>query len=99
MTVYPKLQYISQGITAADQYRNIVKVLEEGCTWVQLRWKGVAMTEFKELIQKVSGLKQYYTFTFILNDHAELATLQGIDGVHLGLEDMPVASARCLSKR
>ena len=96
MTHYPKLQYISQGITAADQYRNITKVLREGCTWVQLRWKGTAIPDLKALARQVLLLKQEYAFTFILNDHTALAQELHVDGVHLGLQDMPVTEARAM---
>lgn len=96
MTDYPKLQYISQGKTAADQYSNITKVLREGCTWVQLRWKNAAIPDLKALAQQVLLLKQEYTFTFILNDHTALAQELDVDGVHLGLQDMPVTEARAL---
>lgn len=96
MTDYPKLQYVSQGATASDQYRNIVKVLKEGCTWIQLRWKDAAIKDLKALAQQVLALKREYTFTFILNDHALLALDLDLDGVHLGLEDMPIAEARLM---
>ncbi|MNS35499.1 Thiamine-phosphate synthase [compost metagenome] len=96
MIDYPKLQYISQGTTAADQYRNITKVLKEGCSWIQLRWKGAPIKDLKVLVQQVLALKQEYTFTFILNDHTRLALDLDLDGVHLGLEDMSVAEARIM---
>lgn len=96
MIDYPKLQYISQGTTANDQYRNIVKVLNEGCTWIQLRWKGAPIKDLKAFAQQVLKLKQEYAYTFILNDHTQLALDLDLDGVHLGLEDMPVAEARLM---
>lgn len=96
MTNYPKLQYISQGITAADQYRNIKKVLSEGCAWVQLRWKGASLKDLKALAIQVLLLKQDYAFTFILNDHTALVQELDLDGVHLGLDDMPVTEARIM---
>jgi len=96
MTDYPKLQYISRGTTAADQYRNIPRVLKEGGSWIQLRWKGAPIKDLNALAQEVLALKQEYTFTFILNDHTQLALDQDLDGVHLGLEDMPVAEARIM---
>ncbi|MNY15105.1 Thiamine-phosphate synthase [compost metagenome] len=42
------------------------------------------------------ALKQEYACTFILNDHTQLALDLDLDGVHLGLEDMPVAEARLM---
>ena len=37
--MFSKLQYISQGETAAMQLKNINEALDAGCSWVQLRLK------------------------------------------------------------
>lgn len=93
---YPKLQYISQGATADLQYRNIMQVLEQGCSWIQLRWKEAPEADLRVLAEAIKKLQAQQPFTFILNDHVALVEELDLDGVHLGLQDMPVVSARKL---
>lgn len=39
-------------------------------------------------------LKKKYDFTFIMNDHVDIALEVGADGVHVGADDMPVDQVR-----
>ena len=41
-----RLQYISQGLTQAEQKNNILKALDAGATWIQIRWKQAGEAEF-----------------------------------------------------
>jgi thiamine-phosphate pyrophosphorylase len=92
--MYSKLQYISQGETVKDQFNNISEALDAGCSWVQLRFKKASEDDLLLLSEKVKKLCADYNATFIINDHAEIAKQTNADGVHLGLDDMPVAQAR-----
>lgn len=89
-----KLQYISQGLTAADQLRNIQQALDAGCEWVQLRFKNAANDALLPLAEKVKKTCLSYKALFIMNDQPLVAKTVDADGVHLGLQDMPVAEAR-----
>lgn len=88
------LQYISQGHNATQQLEAIGSALDAGCTWIQLRFKNANETEFGELAEQVKKQCQVYKATFIVNDQVVIARQTEADGVHLGLDDMPVAKAR-----
>jgi thiamine-phosphate pyrophosphorylase len=92
--MYPKLQYISQGHSAAEHLKNVNEALDAGCTWIQLRIKNGIPLEIEEAATKVRELCDKYKATFILNDHVAIAKKCKADGVHLGLDDMPVETAR-----
>ena len=92
--MFSKLQYISQGTTAAAQLKNINEALDAGCEWIQLRFKNADEQEIKMLGQEVKKICSSYKATFIINDHPHIEKEIEADGVHLGLQDMPVTDAR-----
>lgn len=63
-----------------------------GADIVQLREKTLARGELLELARRLRGLMK--DALFIVNDHVDIALLSGADGVHLGQDDLSVASAR-----
>lgn len=92
--MYSRIQYISQGKTVEEQLFNIQQALDAGCTWIQLRYKNGQEQELKQLAQQVKEWCQHHRATFIVNDHVQLAKEVDADGVHLGLQDMSVITAR-----
>jgi len=92
--MFSKLQYVSQGNTAAEQLQNIQEALDAGCTWIQLRFKNARNEAVIAVAEKVKELCGAYKAVFIVNDHPSIAKEVDADGVHLGLQDMPVAEAR-----
>jgi len=92
--MFNKLHYISQGETTQEQLNNIHEALDNGCDWVQLRFKKASTLELFTLAEAVKFLCEEYLATFIINDHVHLAQQLVADGVHLGLQDMSVAQAR-----
>lgn len=91
-----KLQYISQGATAQEQLQNIREALNAGCKWIQLRFKQANDEELTSVAIKVKELCATNEAIFIINDHPHIAHAVDADGVHLGLQDTPVAAARAL---
>ena len=89
-----KLQYISQGLTKHEQLDNIKSVLDGGGEWIQLRFKNADEKLLKETADEVMKMKAQYKFTFVVNDFPFVAKSVDADGVHLGLEDMQLLSAR-----
>lgn len=90
-----RVHYISQGKSHAEQLSNIKRVLDSGTTWLQLRWKEAPNAiALEALAREVKDLCTQYNATYIINDHATLAGRIAADGVHLGLNDQTVASAR-----
>ena len=92
--MFSKLQYISQGETAAAQLKNINEALDAGCSWVQLRFKNAAEYELKTTAEAVKKVCDTYSATFIVNDHPQIAKEVDADGVHLGLTDMKISEAK-----
>lgn len=92
--MYSKIQYISQGTSAAEQLDNIHQALDSGCTWIQLRFKNAGEKELADLAHRVKKDCAGYDATFILNDQVQLAKEVEADGVHLGLTDMSIIQAR-----
>lgn len=94
--MFSKLQYISQGNTVEEQLCNIHQALDQGCDWVQLRFKNGNSVELLTLAEAVKTLCEEYLATFIINDKVDLALQVNADGVHLGLKDMKIKDARNL---
>jgi thiamine-phosphate pyrophosphorylase len=89
-----RLQYISQGNTKQEQENNIRKILDHGVKWVQVRWKNAAEKELIELCETSKLLCSEYDAVCIINDHVQIAKEIDADGVHLGLKDMSVETAK-----
>lgn len=89
-----KLQYISQGRTAPEQILNILAALDNGATWIQLRWKEGNYKQKQQLAGSVLKMCRAYKATCIINDHIDLAKTMDADGVHLGLSDESITKAR-----
>lgn len=94
--MFNKLQYISQGNTIQEQLYNIHKALDNGCDWIQMRFKNQNAIEVLTLAEAAKILCQEYLATFIINDNVHLAQQLDADGVHLGLSDMNIEEARTL---
>jgi len=91
-----KLQYISQGNTVEEQVYNIHKALDNGCDWIQMRFKKNYSDDTFTLAEAVKMLCREYSATFIINDNVYLAKQLDADGVHLGLHDSSVDEARLI---
>lgn len=92
--IYTKVQYISQGQTAANQEKNIRTALDHGIQWIQLRWKEGEEAAFYALAEKIKALCSTYKASLIINDHVAIAQAISASGVHLGLKDDSVALTR-----
>jgi thiamine-phosphate pyrophosphorylase len=92
--MYNKLQYISQGNTVEAQLLNIQKAVDNGCNWIQLRFKTKNTTDVVTLAKAVKEICNDYKAILIINDNVYLAQEIAADGVHLGLTDMDIPEAR-----
>ena len=68
--------------------------LAGGATILQLREKNKSTMEYIKLAEKVHALTKKYSVPLIIDDRIDVALAVGADGVHLGKEDMPIATAR-----
>ena len=77
--------------TLAEQ---IEDALKGGVTLVQLREKHLSDDEFIAEAIEVRQLCRRYRVPLIINDRVDVALKSGADGVHVGIEDAPVAEIR-----
>ena len=75
-------------------YDQIEAALKGGVTIVQLREKNLPEDEFVAEAIRVKELCSRYNVPLIINDNADVALKSGADGVHVGIEDTPVAQLR-----
>ena len=75
-------------------YDQIEAALKGGVTIVQLREKNLPEDEFVAEAIRVKELCSRYNVPLIINDNAGVALKSGADGVHVGIEDTPVAELR-----
>ena len=72
----------------------IEDAIKGGVTLVQLREKNINTFDYYNLALKVKELVRNYGIPLIINDRVDIALAVDADGVHLGPEDLPIASAR-----
>lgn len=75
-------------------YEQVEDALKGGVTMVQLREKSLSEEEFLKEAIEIGELCHRYNVPLIINDNADVALKSGADGVHVGIEDMPVADIR-----
>ncbi len=68
-----------------------------GVTAVQLREKSGTDLEIVQSADRLRELCTDHKAAFLLNDRVDLALAAGADGVHLGVDDLPIPAARRLS--
>lgn len=71
-------------------------ILAGGCALLQLRAKDLADGALLGLARRVGARALAAGVPFVLNDRADLASLVGASGLHLGQDDLPIAEARRL---
>ena len=84
---------LSRGRTHLDVVR---AAIQGGATVVQYREKGATT---RLMVEEARGLRELCRgagIPLIINDRVDVALAVGADGVHLGVDDMPVAIARRL---
>ncbi len=91
-----KLHYITQEIKSTTHSALAEMACRGGADWVQLRIKNKALNEIRTEAEKILALCRKYKAKLIINDHPQLALDIGANGVHLGKEDMDIATARRL---
>ena len=89
-----KLHYISQQPQGHTHLSAIKNALDAGCNWIQLRVKDEPAQSIFQYALQSKELCEKYKAKLIINDHAVIAAGVGAYGLHLGLQDMPIAHAR-----
>ena len=75
-------------------YRQVEEALKGGATLIQLREKNMPQEEFLKEARERAALCHRYGTALIINDNVDVALKSGADGVHVGMEDLPVKEIR-----
>lgn len=75
---------------------DIEDALTAGVKAVQIRAKNLCDRDFFDLGQRLQVICRRHGALFIVNDRIDIALALGADGVHLGVQDVPLAVARHL---
>jgi len=88
---------VDPDLAAGRDVRDLAgEILAGGCGVLQLRAKGRAPRALLPLARELAEMAGDARVPFVVNDHVEIAQAVGAAGVHLGQDDLPVASARRL---
>ncbi len=79
---------------AETLYEQIEEALIGGVTMVQLREKHLEPEKFVDEAIEIKALCHRYSVPLIINDNIDVALQSSADGVHVGIEDTPVAEIR-----
>ena len=96
MTFDTTLYFItdSTGFEREEFLRRVQAALEGGVTILQLREKNKTTREYIELAEEVHKLTKKYNVPLIIDDRVDVMLAVDAEGVHVGAEDMPLATAR-----
>ena len=86
----------STGFEKDEFLRRVRSALEGGVTIIQLREKNRTTREYIELAEAVHEITSEFGIPLIIDDRIDVMLAAGVEGVHVGAEDMPVAAARKL---
>ncbi|GGB95633.1 thiamine phosphate synthase [Dyadobacter sediminis] len=89
-----KLQFISSESNGITHIESIQNALDAGCKWIQLRIKNQSPEVILQIACEAENLCRRYQAKLIINDYASVAKAVNAYGLHLGLNDMPIAAAR-----
>ncbi len=86
----------SSNYDMAEFLERVEQALQGGATIVQLREKNKTTREYIELAETVHEITKKYNVPLIIDDRVDVMLAVDAEGVHVGVEDMPVATARKL---
>ena len=90
--IYP---VISSEYTNNRPVLDVLKAIGDGgAKIVQLREKNISKYNLYKLAEQYRKITETYNMLLIINDHLDVASAVGADGVHLGQDDLPLPAAR-----
>jgi len=89
-----KLQFISNQTNDLNHLESIKIALDAGCRWIQLRMKDQPFETVLATAVDAKHICDNYYAKLIINDFPFIAKEIDAYGLHLGLNDMPIAHAR-----
>lgn len=92
------LYLVTEGYDFSQEH--FLEIVEEACqagvTVVQLREKTAASRQFYELALKVKRITEAYDIPLIINDRLDICLAVDAAGLHIGVDELPVAVCRKL---
>jgi len=79
-----------------SHYEIAEMAIDGGADMIQFRDKVMSTGEMINTAFQLRELCSRNEVTFIVNDRVDIALISGADGIHLGIEDIPIADARKL---
>ncbi len=79
-----------------DVVSAVTAAIAGGVTMVQLRAKRLSDSRYLELARQVQRACSAQDVAFIVNDRIDIALAAGANGVHLGVDDLPIEAARSI---
>ncbi len=88
------LQFITNGKNCEETINGAIEALRGGCKWIQLRMKDTPPETIEETALLLKKECAKYSAILIIDDHVDIVKKTEVDGVHLGLNDIPIYQAR-----
>jgi thiamine-phosphate diphosphorylase len=82
---------------AGDLVDAVSRAIAGGVTCVQLRAKALTDREHLLLARRLRAACATVSVPFLVNDRLDIALACGADGIHLGVDDLPVSEVRSLT--
>jgi len=79
-----------------SHYQIAILAIKGGADVIQLRDKTLSTSELIQTAINIAALCRKHKVTFLINDRVDVALVSNADGVHLGMEDIPINEARKL---
>jgi thiamine-phosphate pyrophosphorylase len=89
-----RLYFITMDDAPIGHVEQVETACRAGIRWIQLRMKDASDQEMLEVALEARRICDAWGGVLIINDRVEIARASDADGVHVGLEDMPVGSVR-----
>jgi len=90
----PKIQYITRDDAHLSHLEQAELMFRNGIEWVQIRMKNSSDEERVKTSAKAIKSAKKFGGKLIINDSLEIAREVGAHGIHLGLNDCSIRSAR-----
>jgi len=83
--------YVITDKNYSEEVYSVEQALKGGATSIQLRMKTSKTREMIEVGKKIRTLTSEYGALFFVNDRLDVAQAVNADGIHVGIDDMPVS--------
>lgn len=93
-----RLYFVADPTHVRGEFMSTVhEALAGGVTMVQLRAKSVTDRDLLDLAMRIRLECARHEVTFIVNDRLDIALASNADGIHLGVDDLPIPAIRSLT--